>query len=145
MIAVKTPDVECLESVPGCADCQAEANYRGPHRCSSDSEKYFTMCEVFGRQKRKNERFHRLTHEPSRCQKCDKVVRDNVGYDVLKMRACKAGYCREAHCPYCDALWSSDGPVACPACGSWGRDPRISRMHRKYRRQVKFTRSGKHR
>lgn len=127
--------IKCLESVEGCADCQAEADYQGPHECASDNKNWSTSCEVFGRMKRESESFHQITHLPSRCDACKAIVRNNLGYDVLAEKSCRAGYCRRIVCPYCDHEWSSDGPVGCPSCCPLPRPARIRRMHSMYSRR----------
>ncbi len=127
--------VECLEVIEGCDRCQAEADYRGPHQCHSDSKMYVTMCEVAGRMKRKSESFHQLTHEPSVCDKCKTKLFDKLGFDATVTKWCREGYCRLICCPECGWQWASDGPVGCPACSPFPRTLRVRRMRTQYRRR----------
>jgi DNA-directed RNA polymerase subunit RPC12/RpoP len=120
----------CQEVVEGCPDCEAEAAFKGDHLCDD-------MCRFWGKQKRNGDEFHRLTHEPERCEDCGGIVSDKRGYRAFDVRACKAGYCTEWYCTHCGATTSSSGPMECPTCGSLRHlfRERISRMHQAYARR----------
>jgi hypothetical protein len=129
----------CRELVDGCPDCQAEAEFKLSfgHECGEDGTRFISLCTVFGKQRRKDAEFHRLSHQPVCCEKCGTKLRDNVGYDVIVVKPCPSGQCRRWCCPDCGDEWASDGPVDCWSCGSY-RDPQLSRIRRAYRRRRRF-------
>lgn len=124
--------------IEGCPDCVAEGAFLESlgHQCGpSDLRDYSTLCEIEREARRNSEEFHRLSHEPIRCEDCGVVLNDHLGTTRERVRPCKAGWCNEWYCPDCGMTQSSSGPVECPSCGSFGSVTRrrIARMHRKYR------------
>lgn len=135
---IESPNLTCDALVVGCSDCAAEQVYLDSigHDCRRVRDNRFhTMCEVRGEARRNSEQFHRLSHEPERCERCDRPINDRLGMNNTVQRVCPANQCVFVDCKFCGYSTSSFGPVDCPYCGSLGRHPRITRMRRLY--QVK--------
>lgn len=128
----------CLELVEGCSDCEREAVYKESigHECGEPHPRISTMCQTWGKMRRKDEQFHRLSHEPERCEGCRAILNDKLGYNVIGTGVCRSGCCSQWHCPYCRRVVASAGPVTCPSCSGY-RDPRIRRIRRQYRAKRK--------
>lgn len=101
----------CLDVLPDCPDCVAEAldSRGGRHVCDY-------LCDLSGRQKRDSAEFHARVHQPTTCRHCSVVLDDHRGTDRIKTRPCPTGTCRVWYCPDCDGEWGSDGPLGCPVC-----------------------------
>jgi hypothetical protein len=127
--------ITCVELVEGCPQCELEQQYKDKigHTCGPSSEKYSTLCEVFGAARRNDEEYHRLSHEPESCDECGQPVWDKLGLNMLGTRLCPSGLCSQWFCRFCDQVDSSHGPIDCPTCGSIGRRPAVVRMRSLYR------------
>ena len=103
----------CVAAVPGCEDCATYPLRPHPHECDD-------LCRLDAEFAADPE-YHRLRHEPVRCEGCRAVLDDRKGTDRMVQRLCPEGCCRQWCCPDCGAEWASDGPVGCPACSpiSW--------------------------
>lgn len=125
----------CNALVAGCGDCEAEQAYKNAigHECGPQSEHFSTLCEVWGESRRNDAEFHRISHEPERCEVCNAPVSDQLGLDNTVRRLCPAKLCVHVECAFCGAGTVSFGPIDCPYCGSLGRHPRIARMRHLYR------------
>jgi phage FluMu protein Com len=130
----------CIASVEGCPDCEIEDDWkriRG-HRCGESSDRWSTWCELDRETRLARPEYHRLIHEPVRCDNCKKILSDRGGQYLEKTRMCRSGFCQEWYCPFCDAVQSSAGPVDCPSCGFVRRPVGVRRMRRAYRRRRRF-------
>lgn len=124
----------CVELVEGCSDCEREGAYKEQvgHECGSPRGPFTTTCEMFGRMRREDEKFHRLTHAPILCESCSAVLDDKLGGLTYETRLCPSELCTEWVCPHCDVVQSSAGPVNCPSCGWAANRLRVSRIRRAY-------------
>lgn len=109
-----TTELVCLDMVPGCTDCEAEASHRlvdrlGDHDCDD-------LCRWSGQAKRDDPEFHRLTHQPQTREGCAALIDDKRGNDRTVIKWCPEGSCRLWCCPDCGEDYASDGPVGCPSC-----------------------------
>lgn len=116
-------------------DCEIEQKYldKIEHACGSPHPQLYSLCEVSGEARRRSEEFHRLSHEPERCEECHEPVWNKIGLNGLIVRPCPSRLCWEYRCAVCGYLNSSFGPLDCPTCGSLGRHPKVSAMRSLYR------------
>lgn len=135
----------CIALIEGCPGCEKENWFLESigHECGQSTQRYSTLCEISRKARRRSEEFHRLVHEPLRCEDCGAVLNDHLGNVREKVRMCRAGCCHEWYCPDCGVTQSSDGPVECPACGSLGSvaKNRLRKMHAMYGARRRMTRS----
>lgn len=122
----------CQELIDGCEDCCRQAQYVASltpkHECDQ-------LCSVRRRFRSEDEEFHRISHEPHRCEYCSQILSDKLGQNFTLVRRCSSGYCTQWACPKCRKTASSEGPVTCPTCGSLGRAPTIPRIRKQYARR----------
>lgn len=109
-----------VESVKGCPWCAAEEAYKLSigHSCGESTEKYTSFCDLIRKAREQDSEFHRLSHEPNRCEGCGAVLDDRRGLDRHGHRLCESGLCDQWFCPDCNETTSSAGPIDCPTCGS---------------------------
>lgn len=131
--------IGCVGLVEGCPQCQLEQEYLDSkgHTCGQSGEYFSALCEITGEARRNDLEFHRLSHEPERCERCQEPIWDKVGLNGLGLRPCPSRLCWENYCVVCGFVNSSFGPLDCPTCGSLGRRPGVSRLRSLYRMKRK--------
>jgi hypothetical protein len=125
----------CRELIEGCEDCAREEEFLISigHDCGEDTDKWRTVCTIWGEDRRADEELHRASHEPETCESCGAILADRLGTNRIVMKTCRAGCCTIWACPDCGDESCSSGPVNCPVCGSgFAKHPRIRRMRRLY-------------
>lgn len=128
--------VLCRAQIPGCARCQAEAEYDASkgHECLEPSEKWTSWCDLTRKWREKSERDHEVTHKPVTCERCGFVISDRTSPSRDVVGVCRSGQCQEWRCAQCNAVQGSAGPVTCWACSGY-RSTAVSRMRTLYRQK----------
>lgn len=100
--------------IDGCERCQRRMGNRRPegHECDD-------LCRLLGEMIQGDEEGHEAWHRTEFCPDCGTSRINDDGTHRTVDRRCKYDKCREWHCPECDSLQGSDGPVSCRCNSTW--------------------------
>jgi hypothetical protein len=101
--------ITCVAVASGCAECTRR------RKCDGDcGDLCHSIADLVS-----TDEGHKAWHAQGVCRRCGAARDDAEGNSLEVWRPCSAGRCNQHHCPNCDVLLWSDGPLGCRCTSNW--------------------------